>query len=83
MKDEIAKTSSAQASQALAQSRYTNELTRLAKVGAAPSSSKTYYNDAKAIAQEAYSASGAKKYMDNYRGQPIKQNSSNNQPPME
>lgn len=83
MKNEIGKTSSAQAAQALSQSKYTNQLERLAKVGAAPSSSKTYYNDAKSIAQEAYSASGAKKYIDNYRGQPVQQNRTNNQPPME
>jgi hypothetical protein len=83
MKNEIGKTSSAQAAQALASSRYSNELTRLAKTGSAPSSNKPIYQDLKQIAKEAYSASGAEKLVNNYRGQPILQNRSNNQPPME
>jgi hypothetical protein len=83
MKDELAKTSSAQAAQALQQAKYTKELTELAKTGSAPSSSKPIYQDVKNVAKEMYSASGAKKYIDNYRGQPIRQNSNSNQPPME
>lgn len=83
MKQEIGKTSSAQAAQAMQQTKYTKELTDLAKTGSAPSSSKPIYQDVKNIAKEAYSASGAKKYIDNYRGQPIQQNRSNNSPPME
>jgi len=83
MKEEIGKTSSAQAAQALSSARYTNQLERLAQTGSAPSSSKPIYNDVKNIAKEMYSATGAKKAVDNYLGQPIKQNSSNKQPPME
>jgi len=67
MKQEIAKTSSAQAAQAMQQSRYTSELTRLAKTGSAPSSSKPIYQDVKQIAKDAYSASGAEESFNKLR----------------
>lgn len=83
MKEEIGKTSSAQAAQALAQSRYSNELTRLAKTGSAPSSTKPIYQDLKQIGKEMYSASGAEKAVNNYRGQPVRPNINSSKPPME
>jgi hypothetical protein len=83
MKNEIGKTSSAQAAQALAQSRYSDQLTRLARSGSAPSSQRPIYQDIKNLAKDAYSGSSAQKWINNYRGQPIQQNRTNNQPPME
>ncbi|QXP07851.1 MAG: DNA pilot protein [Arizlama microvirus] len=67
MKDEIAKTSSAQAGLALQQTKYNKELTDLAKTGSAPSSSKPIYQDVKQIAREAYSASGAEELFNKIR----------------
>jgi hypothetical protein len=43
-----------QTSQAQAQTRYTNELTGLAKVGAAPSSAKPIYQDVKGMLHDQY-----------------------------
>jgi hypothetical protein len=83
MKEELGKTSSAQAAQALAQSRYSNELTRLAKTGSAPSSTKPIYQDLKQIGKEMYSASGAEKAVNNYRGQPVRPDINSRNPPME